>query len=789
MSDKSILENSSKYLSKYQEWLYKYFSELNTSSLPLNKSAQETDYENPSTAIELNNFAVINIIEAEETEDISLREFYLDLALEALETALNLEEVHPLCIAHLGILNNLLGKNNPTHNIEYSNLLAFLPTIFLQQNNLPAGLVYLPISLRNQTKNKSNLEKIISFDNGYLQAFYLLIADLEQSQMVFYNPWGLRLLHISNQIIPNSVDIKLNLGISSIFNQQLEGLLYLYQALQLQPNNSRIIQALYLSYLSFNNQQLANNYYQHAHNYYQENSDNLNWKWASLPFNNPWTYLCFDYDLLIAVEASFKSIVTAVLLAQEDWFEKEMELWRDEIKPDMIVIDVGANVGVYTFTAAKRVGKNGKVIAVEPFSGCVECLEETRKFNNFDWVEICAGAAGDENKTVKLSIHQASELNEIIKDDSAIQGDYQEVECFTLDSLVEKYNLSTVNWLKLDAEGHEIEVLMGANQILSDFKPNILYENIAGSQGNNTPVAQYLLTIGYELFYYQPFVKQFIKLDSLEELSGKLNIVALPNQNLSDISIKAQANDFIGRFREIMSDPSNKYIPRCENAGKLENGYIIMHNGLKVFPTYYGNFSNILRFNKGVHEPQEERMFMEVLKHIKSGGTMIELGSYWSFYSMWFQQQVSDGKNYMIEPDENNIRCGMDNFKLNNMTGNFYRGMIGEGGLNLSDFMKNNNIDYIDLLHLDIQGAELHFLKSTESIFGEKKVAYIFISTHSQSLHLDCLNFLQEHDYLILASADFDNQTFCYDGVIVARDRQIEGLNPIKLDVRRSDSI
>ena len=522
-------KDENQYIISYKNYLKQYFPHLTSSQISSLKVAQETDYENPSTAIELNNFAVINLIEAEQTNDLSLREFYLDLAIEALETALNLEETHPLCITHLGIINNLLGKNNQAQNIEYSNLLALFPSIFLQQNKLTTGLVYLQISLRNQQKNKSNLEKIITIDNGYLQAVYLLIADLEQSQIFFYNSWGLRLLNLANQIIPNSADIKLNLGISTIFNQQPEGLLYLYQALQLDQNNSRIIQALYLSHLNLNDQESANNYYQYANIYYQQNPDNLHWKWASLPLNNSWTYLCFDHNLLIAVEASFKSIVTAVLLAQEDWFEKEMELWRDEIKPDMMVIDVGANVGVYTFMAAKRVGKNGKVIAIEPFSGCVECLTETCRVNNFDWVEICAGAAGKENKTVKLSLHQASELNEIIKDDSTIKGDYQEVECFTLDSLVEKYNLSTVDWLKLDAEGHEIEVLLGASQILSNFKPNILYENIAGSQENNTPVAEYLVSIGYELFYYQPFVKQLIPLQSLEELSGYLNIVAMFN--------------------------------------------------------------------------------------------------------------------------------------------------------------------------------------------------------------------------------------------------------------------
>ena len=48
-------------------------------------------------------------------------------------------------------------------------------------------------------------------------------------------------------------------------------------------------------------------------------------------------------------------------------------------------------------------------------------------------------------------------------------------------------------------------MLQGSSKILTDFKPHILYENIAGRQGVNLPVAKFLLGIGYELFYYQPF--------------------------------------------------------------------------------------------------------------------------------------------------------------------------------------------------------------------------------------------------------------------------------------------
>ena len=96
----------------------------------------------------------------------------------------------------------------------------------------------------------------------------------------------------------------------------------------------------------------------------------------------------------------------------------------------------------------------------------------------------------------------------------------------------EKIYTSQDGSLKIDAEGHEIQVLEGANRLLADFKPGIIYENIAGSQGDNFPVAQFLTDKGYNLFRYRPYLQELIPLDSIDDLQGNLNIIALPKDEL-----------------------------------------------------------------------------------------------------------------------------------------------------------------------------------------------------------------------------------------------------------------
>ena len=250
---------------------------------------------------------------------------------------------------------------------------------------------------------------------------------------------------------------------------------------------------------------------------------------------------------------------------------------------------------------------------------------------------------------------------------------------------------------------------------------------------------------------------------------------------------KAAADDLQGRFREIMADPSNQFITRAKDAGTIKDDYIIMHNGLKVHigdNSYYGKFSDILALNKGVHEPQEERMFAEVLKYISPGGTMVELGAYWSFYSMWFNRDIDGAVNFMVEPELKNLEIGKENFKLNNMKGDFTHSYVGNEGLKIDEFVEKKEIDTIDILHSDIQGYELQMLQGAEQVINQGRIKFIFVSTHSQELHYACLKFLKQHNYIIIASADFDHETFCYDGIIVAKLKGIKGPEPVVFEVR-----
>lgn len=234
-----------------------------------------------------------------------------------------------------------------------------------------------------------------------------------------------------------------------------------------------------------------------------------------------------------------------------------------------------------------------------------------------------------------------------------------------------------------------------------------------------------------------------------------------------------QQHQYHDRFKVILSDPLNSQIEKIPESGKLENGIITMYNGVKIRQnSYYGNFSDILIMNEGIHEPSEEFLFQKVIKHISTTQKkplMVELGSYWAFYSLSLLQVCPEATTYCIEAGEHELLCGVSNFGLNDRIGWWGKEFVGNGEneLKLTDFVKQQEIEKIDILHSDIQGKEHEMLIGAEHLFRNKKIEFAFISTHTPELHSDCLATLRDYGYEILAEVGMED-TFCEDGIILA---------------------
>lgn len=258
---------------------------------------------------------------------------------------------------------------------------------------------------------------------------------------------------------------------------------------------------------------------------------------------------------------------------------------------------------------------------------------------------------------------------------------------------------------------------------------------------------------------------------------------------IGDISLKWRR-----RIDDVIACADNQYIIRVPNAGELHNGLITMHNGIRVGGlSYYGSGNmNMLIENLGVHEPQEERAFGAVLPHVPDGSTMLELGAYWGFYSLWFAKAVANARCYLVEPKLDNLRSGRMTFTLNACRAVFEQAYVGAVDktsrygiptISVDALCRTKGITRLAILHADVQRAETAMLRGAGQMLESKAIYFLFISTHSNELHYECIDLLKSRDYVIMASAD-RNETYSVDGLVVAKCKNIQQPKQLSISKR-----
>lgn len=149
------------------------------------------------------------------------------------------------------------------------------------------------------------------------------------------------------------------------------------------------------------------------------------------------------------------------------------------LKKGMTVFDIGAHHGFYTLLASKKVGNEGLVIAFEPSPRERKRLVLHVKLNCCRNVTVEPFALSGVSGKSKMYIVQGRDtgcnslhmpiVNEQVKE--------IEVDSTTLDNYIERNNISTIDFIKLDVEGAELEILKGSKKLLSaKSRPVILCE-------------------------------------------------------------------------------------------------------------------------------------------------------------------------------------------------------------------------------------------------------------------------------------------------------------------------
>ena len=141
------------------------------------------------------------------------------------------------------------------------------------------------------------------------------------------------------------------------------------------------------------------------------------------------------------------------------------------------VIDIGAHIGRYTITSSKQVGNTGKVVAIEADPDNFQLLKRNIALNKLTNVLPLNYAVFSTRTRMKLYEQSASaKYNSLMLTRAAKTRNYVEVNADTLDSILEQNEVNQVNWIKIDVEGAEFEVLKGSTKTLSSENVSLLIE-------------------------------------------------------------------------------------------------------------------------------------------------------------------------------------------------------------------------------------------------------------------------------------------------------------------------
>lgn len=211
----------------------------------------------------------------------------------------------------------------------------------------------------------------------------------------------------------------------------------------------------------------------------------------------------------------------------------EFVFLNDLLKPGMVFLDVGANLGLYTLFAASKVGESGQVVSVEPSSREFARLRTNCSLNPFQNVVLVKAAMSDSAGFGALKIARSDHaghntLGEFIYPETVLET-IEQVELRTIDSVVNSEEMARIDVIKIDVEGGEWKAFRGAQSTLSELRPVVLFESQDASlthQNRSTVAAlEYLESFDYMIYSFSG-AANLVQLRSASRPST--NLVAVP---------------------------------------------------------------------------------------------------------------------------------------------------------------------------------------------------------------------------------------------------------------------
>jgi FkbM family methyltransferase len=204
------------------------------------------------------------------------------------------------------------------------------------------------------------------------------------------------------------------------------------------------------------------------------------------------------------------------------------------------MMDVGANLGLYTLLASRLMPSDSQIVAFEASPIEHAKLAWTVLRNKLANVEVIHAAVSDAlgTTTIYQSLAGAGALNRLDRP-AKTSGEWEptKVSMTTIDAWAATHGKIPIDLLKIDVEGHELPVLVGAQSLIRNWRPLILIEvNAARASARSAPreIWDHVVGMNYRWFAIQPGANM---LTPAEEPGNAINFLAVPCEPLGNTAL------------------------------------------------------------------------------------------------------------------------------------------------------------------------------------------------------------------------------------------------------------
>jgi FkbM family methyltransferase len=221
--------------------------------------------------------------------------------------------------------------------------------------------------------------------------------------------------------------------------------------------------------------------------------------------------------------------------------EPEIRELHRLVTPGTVAIDVGAHFGEYSYVLAKLVGKRGRVICIEPVAEDAAALAKGARQLRLP-IDLINCALSSKNGYAELYIPSSEgDLSTALSSLRHVQlsdhSDSRTVQVKRLDDITHGIT-QPISLVKIDVEGHEVDVLAGAEATLTNYRPNLIVE--IEKRHNSMSIEDV-----FQLIMDRGFRGEFIDDTGVVRPLSEFDVTRHQDQHLGNVDSRHYINNFI----------------------------------------------------------------------------------------------------------------------------------------------------------------------------------------------------------------------------------------------------